>query len=188
MIDPRNVGFSDVLAEERVFITQRRLNVGLREQVTSLNDGETIKDGSRQNGGSKDAQVEATVGLALSGGGLRSACVSLGLVQSLYRRGILRHVDYLSTVSGGGYLGAHLTSFLASCSRKINWAPNANRMNVDNVSSRNTMPDTLPFYNLPGTPQPDAVIRLSHSGKNMLKPLTFLSRHLWGLLLVNGLR
>ncbi len=186
MIDPRNVGFTDVLAEEQVFIAQRRVNVGLNEQASGPSDGETVQDASRRNELSKGAQVGATVGLALSGGGLRSACISLGLAQSLYRRGILRHVDYLSTVSGGGYLGAHLTSFLACCGRKVNWAPNANRSNVDNVSSRNTTTDTLPFHNVPGSPQPDAVIRLSHSGKNMLRPLTFLSRHLWGLLLVNG--
>jgi hypothetical protein len=48
------------------------------------------------------------VGLALSGGGIRSATFSLGLVQVLARRGILPKVDYLSTVSGGGYIGAFL--------------------------------------------------------------------------------
>jgi hypothetical protein len=50
------------------------------------------------------------VGLALSGGGIRSATFNLGLLQALQRRGILRHVDYLSTVSGGGFMGGALTS------------------------------------------------------------------------------
>jgi hypothetical protein len=48
------------------------------------------------------------VGLALSGGGIRSATFSLGLVQALARSGVLPKVDYLSTVSGGGYIGAFL--------------------------------------------------------------------------------
>jgi choline dehydrogenase-like flavoprotein len=49
-----------------------------------------------------------TVGLALSGGGIRSATFSLGVLQSLARRDRLRQVDILSTVSGGGYIGAFL--------------------------------------------------------------------------------
>ena len=52
------------------------------------------------------------VGLALSGGGIRSASFNLGMVQALHRSGVLRHTDYLSTVSGGGYIGAHLASLV----------------------------------------------------------------------------
>ena len=52
------------------------------------------------------------VGLALSGGGIRSATFNLGLLQALARRNILRCCDYLSTVSGGGYIGSCLTSLL----------------------------------------------------------------------------
>jgi hypothetical protein len=48
------------------------------------------------------------VGLALSGGGIRSATFSLGLVQGLAKLGLLRRVDLLSTVSGGGYFGSFL--------------------------------------------------------------------------------
>lgn len=52
------------------------------------------------------------IGLALSGGGIRSATVSLGIMQKLAGAGLLRHVDYLSTVSGGGYIGSALTWWL----------------------------------------------------------------------------
>ena len=51
------------------------------------------------------------IGLALSGGGIRSATFCLGVVQSLAQRGLLRHMDFMSTVSGGGYLGAFLGRF-----------------------------------------------------------------------------
>ncbi len=44
-------------------------------------------------------------GLALSGGGIRSATYNLGLVQGLNRLELLGAFDYVSTVSGGGYLG-----------------------------------------------------------------------------------
>jgi len=51
------------------------------------------------------------LGLALSGGGIRSATFSLGFIQALARAKILRHVDYLSTVSGGSYLGGFLGAY-----------------------------------------------------------------------------
>ena len=64
-----------------------------------------------------------TVGLALSGGGIRSATFALGLMRGLAQsqtqdakadptrrtltsEGLLGRLDYLSTVSGGGYVGA----------------------------------------------------------------------------------
>lgn len=53
------------------------------------------------------------VGLALSGGGIRSATTNLGVLQALSRMKILPMVDYLSTVSGGGYIGAALSSLLS---------------------------------------------------------------------------
>ncbi len=47
--------------------------------------------------------------LALSGGGIRSASFCLGVLQSLARHNKLNQFDYLSTVSGGGYLGGALS-------------------------------------------------------------------------------
>lgn len=58
-----------------------------------------------------------TLGLALSGGGVRSAAFCLGVLQSLARSGWLRRVDYLSTVSGGGYIGAFLGRFFDLCGK-----------------------------------------------------------------------
>ena len=51
-------------------------------------------------------------GLALSGGGIRSATFSLGVMVSLAKRNLLPQFDYLSTVSGGGYSGSFLTQLL----------------------------------------------------------------------------
>jgi len=53
-------------------------------------------------------QEENLVGLAFSGGGIRSATFGLGILQSLRDFRLLHQVDYLSTVSGGGYIGAWL--------------------------------------------------------------------------------
>lgn len=56
--------------------------------------------------------AQDSVGLALSGGGVRSATFNLGLLQALDKHNILDRVDYLSTVSGGGYIGTALTRYL----------------------------------------------------------------------------
>ena len=45
------------------------------------------------------------LGLALSGGGIRSATFNLGILQALQQKRLLGRLDYLSTVSGGGYIG-----------------------------------------------------------------------------------
>jgi hypothetical protein len=50
--------------------------------------------------------------LCLSGGGIRSATFGLGMLQALARHGLLDQFQYLSTVSGGGYVGAWLTSWV----------------------------------------------------------------------------
>jgi hypothetical protein len=50
------------------------------------------------------------LGVSFSGGGIRSATFNLGVLQALARCGLLRYVDYLSTVSGGGYIGSWLTA------------------------------------------------------------------------------
>jgi hypothetical protein len=51
--------------------------------------------------------------LCLSGGGIRSATFSLGVLQALAANGLLKKFNYLSTVSGGGYIGSWLSSWIA---------------------------------------------------------------------------
>jgi hypothetical protein len=51
-------------------------------------------------------------GIALSGGGVRSATISAGFLEILRACGILKKADYLSTVSGGGYTGGYIQSKL----------------------------------------------------------------------------
>jgi hypothetical protein len=50
--------------------------------------------------------------LCLSGGGIRSATFNLGILQGLARYGLLEKFDYLSTVSGGGFIGGWLTAWI----------------------------------------------------------------------------
>ena len=55
---------------------------------------------------------QARTALCLSGGGIRSASFGLGVLQGLARRGLLSRFHYLSTVSGGGYIGSWLSSWI----------------------------------------------------------------------------
>ncbi len=53
-----------------------------------------------------------TFAIALSGGGIRSATFNLGFLKALNEKGIFKHADYLSTVSGGGYIGSFVQNRL----------------------------------------------------------------------------
>ena len=64
----------------------------------------------------KQARLQALdrhlAGLAISGGGIRSATFALGVLQALADLKLLSRFDYLSTVSGGGYIGGWLTAWI----------------------------------------------------------------------------
>lgn len=66
-------------------------------------------------------------GLALSGGGIRSATFSLGVLQALSGHGWLRRIDYLSTVSGGSYIGSFLGALYVRPARRGDDGPPADR-------------------------------------------------------------
>src|SRR5688572_28480455 len=64
--------------------------------------------------GPRDEPARAQlVGLALSGGGIRSAATCLGAMQGLDAKNVMRLVDYLSSVSGGGYAATCLNTNIA---------------------------------------------------------------------------
>lgn len=79
-------------------------------------------------GSRPEGQQDARWGLAFSGGGIRSATFNLGVLQGLVnakvpgpqngqctsKGGLLRQFDYLSTVSGGGYIGSFFISLFAT--------------------------------------------------------------------------
>jgi hypothetical protein len=54
---------------------------------------------------------DGRIGIALSGGGVRAACLGLGALQRSEDLGVFRRSSYLSAVSGGSYIA---TAFVAS--------------------------------------------------------------------------
>ena len=73
--------------------------MGALEAMVAARRGELIC-------GPQQPRVRNLYGLALSGGGIRSATFCFGLLRSLARNGLLLRFDLMSTVSGGGYIGA----------------------------------------------------------------------------------
>jgi patatin-like phospholipase len=50
--------------------------------------------------------VPGTVGICLSGGGIRSASYNLGVLQVLQEKGVLQHATFVAAVSGGAYIAS----------------------------------------------------------------------------------
>ena len=109
--------FNDVFESEKDSINKRRKR--LRDEGVNRPDIDlepeafdetklTASDGTTPLRPTEKSEV---VGLSLSGGGgVRSAAFCLGALQALHGAGILKKVDYLSTVSGGGYTGASVSA------------------------------------------------------------------------------
>jgi hypothetical protein len=101
---------NDVLALEQDELALRRNKAQLKRS-----------DGTAASRDYRSDDVNDAIGLAVSGGGVRSAAFSLGVIQALYERGFLRFCDYLSTVSGGGYVGGFLTSLAVHNHTDLTW-------------------------------------------------------------------
>src|SRR6266571_125434 len=90
---------------------------------------------------------EKRAALCISGGGIRSATFGLGVLQGLARCGLLDKFHYLSTVSGGGYIGSWLSAWihraeggLASVIKQLagldaNARPNPEPIEIQNLRS-----------------------------------------------------
>ncbi len=76
--------------------------------LKTIEDG-LVRDRRIHNNAAPDGP---RIGLALSGGGIRSATFCLGFLQALAARKVLHRFDYLSTVSGGGYIGSFLGKWI----------------------------------------------------------------------------
>lgn len=83
----KSLKFEDVHAAELEYIAVRRASIDKRAEKKPFRN---------------------LFGIALSGGGIRSATINLGFLQVLNACGILQKADYLSSVSGGGYTGGYI--------------------------------------------------------------------------------
>ena len=149
--------FAEVLAQEKQAIERARASKsrgaarqaaasaagggGTSSQTVVQAECETILRRREQHAGAELKRVSDAVGVAFSGGGIRSATFNLGVVQGIAgRRSLgaidngnaapqpvhpyLTQIDYLSTVSGGGYIGSWLVGWIwRACRAQRGGAP-----------------------------------------------------------------
>jgi hypothetical protein len=94
--NPNAVGIDKVIVDELSDISRRR--------------GED--PGTLDRPWEAECHAKKLFGVCLSGGGIRSATFALGVLQGLTEKELLPRADYLSTVSGGGYIGSWLQGVL----------------------------------------------------------------------------
>lgn len=78
------------------------------QEVKQIKDARVARKVRVGNG--EEFVKTSLIGLAFSGGGIRSATFNLGFLQAMARERLLHNFDYLSTVSGGGYIGSWLAA------------------------------------------------------------------------------
>src|SRR5262249_25368577 len=99
---PTTKTFDEVLTQELLDVKARReaAHVGLKHPTPR---GKTPRE---------KALDDDLVGVALSGGGIRSATFALGILQGLASLRLLKYVDSLSSGSGGGYVASWLAAWI----------------------------------------------------------------------------
>ena len=138
MANRRTYSFDEVFKKEVEAINMRRRELGRTDFVTLEKEDTASAPSTKPNStqGSKANPLSSSgsttpgrentppkrepvlrptnssnlVGLALSGGGVRSASFCLGALQAFDAADVLKNIDYLSTVSGGGYIGTSLSA------------------------------------------------------------------------------
>jgi hypothetical protein len=86
------ISLEAVREEEETYLARRRQSAGVHRQ--------------------------SAIGLALSGGGVRAACFALGVINWMERSGHWRRVDYISSVSGGGYAASGVLAIRTGADEK----------------------------------------------------------------------
>jgi hypothetical protein len=93
-LNPERVGIGEAVVAELKDILERK--------------GKNTEPALDPNKWIKHCHDEDLFGICISGGGIRSATFGLGVLQGLSEKKLLSKADYISTVSGGGYIGAWL--------------------------------------------------------------------------------
>jgi Patatin-like phospholipase len=94
------------------------------------------------------------IGIACSGGGIRSAAFNLGALQALQEKGLLKRSRYLSAVSGGSYIAA------AFCMVRKTWKPGEPQPPGNDDSDPTVVNDRHPPF-FPGSPEQQYLLNRS---------------------------
>ena len=149
--DPWSHDFHDVLREELNTIRPKKEGPNQQEDADQITR----------------AHREQLVGLAFSGGGIRSATFNLGVLQSLARMKLLARFNYLSSVSGGGYIASWLMAWI--------------RRSDMNGVARNLIPE---WVNQPGRKEPAEIHFLRRFSNYLTPKLGWLGADTWTVIAI----
>jgi hypothetical protein len=90
-------------------VTAIRVEDVLQQELLQIESARDLRLGKNPE---RPAAEKSLIGLAFSGGGIRSATFNLGVLEALAQARLLRAFDYVSTVSGGGYIGGWLMAWM----------------------------------------------------------------------------
>jgi hypothetical protein len=147
------------IAELRAQCEQRFASIADPERRAARVDSELVKEFYRWV---HDRKVGRSA-LCFSGGGIRSATFGLGIVQGLAHHKMLGAFDFLSTVSGGGYLGSWLSAWI-------------HRVGLDKVEEELRRRPEQPL-----SPEPEPVRHLRSYSRYMSPKPGLLSADTWTL-------
>lgn len=94
------------------------------------------------------------IGVACSGGGIRSAAFNLGALQALQEKGVLKKTHYLAGVSGGSYIAA------AFCMVRKTWPEGKPKPHDSDDSDPSVVNDRHPPF-FPGSPEQQYLLNRS---------------------------
>src|SRR2546425_10510790 len=117
----------------------------------------------------KENHKKQLAAICLSGGGIRSATFGLGVLQGLAHNKLLRRFSYLSTVSGGGYVGSWLSAWIRRHPRGVSGV-------------EQELPSEHPDYLL--KPEPEAITHLRSYSNYLTPKLGLLSADTWTLIAI----
>ena len=163
------VGFSGSVRVEEINRAERT-DIRLRRRLLN-----------HSHAGDSEDKLNNATGLALSGGGIRSATFCLGIVQVLARRGLLEQIDYLSTVSGGGYLGSFLSCYLGTAKEVAAAPPDGRTGPPPEPSKADVQARITDAFGSRGDRESDASRHLRNNSKYLL------NGGLWGRWMILGL-
>ena len=154
------------------------------EREASPSSTAALRNGTERVRSLRDELVETIgpVGLALSGGGVRSASFCLGMLQALSQKSDdgkgkpvapLERFDYLSTVSGGGYTGCMLSAMAARTDNGLS-ASDRRAEVMDEITRPSSPGRDQPFWQ-----------RLLFRGESLGQLFPFLARHIASTLIFN---
>ncbi len=127
--------FQNIFESELKYIRRRRDN---------------ILPGDSSNGNESTDEIKRSLfGIALSGGGIRSSTFNMGILNFLNEKKILKLADYISSVSGGGFIHSYIQTKLRSTNNFDELFKNSNSMILsgDNETIKSNCDYLIPGHN-----------------------------------------